>query len=63
MLSLSGHKIHAPKGIGVLYVRTGVRVANLIDGGGQERGRRGGTENVAYIVGLAKALEDAVARP
>ena len=61
MLSLSGHKIHAPKGIGVLYVRTGVRVANLIDGGGQERGRRGGTENVAYIVGLAKALEDAVA--
>lgn len=61
MLSLSGHKIHAPKGIGVLYVRTGVRVANLIDGGGQERGRRGGTENVAYIVGLAKAVEDAVA--
>lgn len=60
MLSLSGHKIHAPKGIGVLYVKTGVRVANLIDGGGQERGRRGGTENVAYIVGLAKALEDAV---
>lgn len=60
MLSLSGHKIHAPKGIGVLYVKTGVRIANLIDGGGQERGRRGGTENVAYIVGLAKALELAV---
>ena len=60
MLSLSGHKIHAPKGIGVLYVKTGVRIANLIDGGGQERGKRGGTENVAYIVGLAKALEDAV---
>ncbi len=60
MLALSGHKIHAPKGIGVLYVRTGVRIANLIDGGGQERGKRGGTENVAYIVGLAKALELAV---
>ena len=61
MLSLSGHKIHAPKGIGVLYVRTGVRLANLIDGGGQERGKRGGTENIAYIRGIAKALELAVA--
>lgn len=61
MLSMSGHKIHAPKGIGLLYIRTGVRILNLIDGGGQERGKRGGTENVAYIVGLAKALEDAVA--
>ncbi len=61
MLSLSGHKIHAPKGIGALYIRNGIRVANLIDGGGQERGKRGGTENVAYIVGLAKALEDALA--
>ncbi len=61
ILSISGHKIHAPKGIGVLYIRTGVRVFNLIDGGGQERGRRGGTENVPYIVGLAKALEIAVA--
>ena len=61
MLSLSGHKIHAPKGIGALYVRTGVRLGTLIDGGGQERGRRGGTENVAYIRGLAKALELAVA--
>ncbi len=60
MLALSGHKIHAPKGIGVLYVRNGVRLTNLIDGGGQERGKRGGTENVAYIVGLAKALELAV---
>ncbi len=60
MLSLSGHKIHAPKGIGVLYIRTGLRIENLIDGGGQERGKRGGTENTAYIVGLARALEDAV---
>lgn len=60
MLSLSGHKIHAPKGIGALYVRSGVRLLNLIDGGGQERGKRGGTENVAYIMGLAKALEDAI---
>ncbi|MBE6637124.1 MAG: cysteine desulfurase NifS [Ruminococcaceae bacterium] len=62
LLSLSGHKLHAPKGIGVLYVRTGTRIANLIDGGGQERHRRGGTENVAYICGLAKALEMAVAK-
>lgn len=62
MLAFSGHKIHAPKGIGVLYIRTGTRVRPLIDGGGQERGRRGGTENVAFAVGLAKALEIAVAR-
>ncbi|MBE6613012.1 MAG: cysteine desulfurase NifS [Ruminococcaceae bacterium] len=61
MLSMSGHKIHAPKGIGALYIRNGARVTNLIDGGGQERTKRGGTENVAYIVGLAKALKDAVA--
>ncbi len=61
MLAMSGHKIHAPKGIGALYIRNGVRINNLIDGGGQERSRRGGTENVAYIVGFAKALEDAVA--
>lgn len=60
MLSFSGHKIHAPKGVAALYVKTGVRILNLIDGGGQERGRRGGTENVAYIVGLAKAIEIAV---
>lgn len=62
MLSLSGHKLHAPKGIGVLYIRKGVFIDNLIDGGGQERRKRGGTENVPYIVGLAKALEIAKAR-
>ena len=61
MLSLSGHKLHAPKGVGALYIRNGIRVSNLIDGGGQERSRRGGTENLPYIIGLAKALEDAVA--
>ena len=62
MLSLSGHKIHAPKGIGMLYIRKGVVIDNLIEGGGQERRRRPGTENVPYIVGLAKALEIAKAR-
>lgn len=61
MLSLSGHKIHAPKGIGLLYVKKGLRIENLIDGGGQERGKRGGTENMAYIVGLATAVENAYA--
>lgn len=61
MLSLSGHKIHAPKGIGLLYVKQGVRIENLIDGGGQERGKRGGTENMPYIVGLATAVENAYA--
>lgn len=61
MLSLSGHKIRAPKGVGALYIKSGTRVQNLIDGGGQERGKRGGTENTAYIAGLARALEDAVA--
>ena len=57
MLALSGHKIHAPKGLGVLFIRKGVVIANLVDGGGQERRRRGGTENLPYIVGLAKAME------
>ncbi|MBC8584914.1 cysteine desulfurase NifS [Youxingia wuxianensis] len=57
MLSLSGHKIHAPKGIGVLYMKKGIVIPNLIDGGGQERGRRAGTENVASIVALGKAIE------
>lgn len=57
MLTLSGHKLHAPKGIGALYVRKGVRFRPLLVGGHQERGRRGGTENVAGIVGLGKAAE------
>ncbi len=57
MLSLSGHKLHAPKGVGALYIRRGLVLPNLIDGGAQERNRRAGTENVAGIVGLAKAME------
>ncbi len=57
MLSLSGHKIHAPKGIGALYVRKGTKLKPFLLGGHQENGRRGGTENVPYIVGLGKACE------
>jgi len=57
LLSISGHKLHAPKGIGVLYVRRGTRVSPLMLGGHQERGRRGGTENTASIVALGKACE------
>ena len=57
MLSLSGHKLHAPKGIGVLYVRKGTRFSPFMIGGHQERGRRGGTENTASIAGLGKACE------
>jgi cysteine desulfurase len=57
MLSLSGHKIHGPKGVGVLYVRKGTKFAPFMIGGHQERGRRGGTENTAAIVGLGKAAE------
>ncbi|MCB2059806.1 MAG: cysteine desulfurase NifS [Novosphingobium sp.] len=57
MLSLSGHKLHGPKGIGALYVRKGVRFRPLIRGGHQERGRRAGTENVPGIIGLGKAAE------
>ena len=57
MLSISGHKLHAPKGIGVLYVRKGVRFSPYIVGGHQERGRRAGTENVASIVAVGKACE------
>ena len=57
MLSLSGHKIHAPKGIGALYIRKGTKFAPFMIGGHQEKGRRGGTENTAAIVGLGKAAE------
>ncbi|MDE5885803.1 MAG: cysteine desulfurase NifS [Oscillospiraceae bacterium] len=57
LLSLSGHKFHAPKGIGALYVRKGISLPNLIHGGGQESGKRAGTENVPGIMGLAKAIE------
>lgn len=60
-LAFAGHKIHAPKGIAVLYVRRGTRLKTFMIGGHQENGRRGGTENVPYIVGLAKACELAAA--
>ena len=61
MLSLSAHKFNGPKGIGVLYAKTGVFLTNLIEGGGQERGKRAGTENLPAIVGMAAALEVACA--
>ena len=61
MLSLSGHKFHGPKGVGVLYAKPGIPLENLIEGGAQERGKRGGTENVPAIVGMAAALEEACA--
>lgn len=61
LLSLSGHKFHAPKGIGALYIRKGIQIPNLIHGGGQESGKRAGTENVPAIMGLAKAIEVATA--
>lgn len=60
MLSLSGHKIHAPKGVGALYVRGGISLPNLIHGGAQEKNKRAGTENLPSIVGLAQAITDAV---
>ena len=61
MLSLSAHKFHGPKGIGVLYCRRGLMLTNLIDGGAQERGKRAGTENIPAICGMAAALEDSCA--
>jgi len=61
MLSLSAHKFHGPKGIGVLYAKRSIRLTNVIEGGAQERGKRAGTENVPAIMGMTAALEDAVA--
>lgn len=57
MLSVSAHKFHGPKGVGLLYIRNGVRISNLIHGGGQERGKRAATENLAGIAGMCTALE------
>jgi cysteine desulfurase len=60
LLSASGHKFHAPKGVGLLYIRKGIRTRSFMDGGAQERKRRAGTENVPYIMGIAKALDIAI---
>jgi len=57
LLSLAGHKFYGPKGIGALYIRRGIKIENLIHGGGQERGKRASTENIAGIVGIGKAIE------
>ena len=59
MLSLSGHKFHGPKGVGALYCRRGIALTNVIEGGAQERGKRGGTENIAGVSGMAAAMADA----
>ena len=62
MLSLSAHKFHGPKGVGVLYVKKGIPLTTLIEGGAQERGKRAGTENIPAIMGMAAALEEACAK-
>lgn len=59
ILSMSAHKFHGPKGVGALYVKKGIKILNLVDGGAQERGKRAGTENIAGIVGMVAALEEA----
>lgn len=58
LMSLSGHKFHAPKGIGILYIKNGIKIENLIHGGQQEYDKRSGTENMPYIVGITQALKD-----
>jgi cysteine desulfurase len=60
LISFSGHKFHAPKGIGLLYVKEGLKLTNLLHGGQQEQGHRSGTENLPYIVGMTKALEEGI---
>ncbi len=60
LLSMSAHKFYGPKGVGALYIRNGVKIQNLIHGGGQERGKRASTEDIAGIVGLGKAIELAI---
>ena len=60
MLSISAHKFHGPKGIGVLYARKGIPLISLIEGGAQERGKRAGTENIPAIMGMAEAFEEAL---
>ncbi len=62
MLSLSAHKFHGPKGVGALYVKSGIVVSNIIEGGAQERGKRGGTENIPAIVSMAAAFEDSCSK-
>ncbi|MBQ4629969.1 MAG: cysteine desulfurase NifS [Clostridia bacterium] len=61
MLSLSAHKFHGPKGVGAMYVKKGIIIHNIIEGGAQERGKRGGTENIPAIMGMAAALEESCA--
>ena len=60
MLSCSAHKFHGPKGIGILYAKKGIRLTNIINGGGQEKGKRAGTENIPAIMGMAAAMEEAI---